>query len=75
VFQHPACDFSCPSFFQGTSSLSCRVVGLNSGPTTAGVLHGGKGCFQLFGDTVNTAVRMEGHGAVGRIHVSQSTAD
>ena len=30
-------------------------VGLHSGPTTAGVLRGIKGRFQLFGDTVNTA--------------------
>jgi hypothetical protein len=48
---------------------------LNSGPTTAGVLRGVKGRFQLFGDTVNTAARMESNGCVGRIQVSQSTAD
>jgi class 3 adenylate cyclase len=36
-----------------TSDLRLRV-GLNSGPTTAGVLRGEKSRFQLFGDTVNT---------------------
>jgi class 3 adenylate cyclase len=34
---------------QGTSNLSLRI-GLNSGPTTAGVLRGEKARFQLFGD-------------------------
>jgi hypothetical protein len=49
-------------------------VGLHSGPVTAGVLRGEKARFQLFGDTVNTAARMESTGQKGRIHVSESTA-
>ena len=48
---------------------------LQSGPVTAGVLRGEKARFQLFGDTVNTAARMESNGQRGRIHVSQATAD
>ena len=58
----------------GTAALSIRF-GLNSGPTTGGVLRGEKSRFQLFGDTVNTASRMESSGQVGRIHVSQKTAE
>jgi class 3 adenylate cyclase len=57
-----------------TTDLTLRI-GLNSGSTTAGVLRGQKSRFQLFGDTVNTAARMESNGAPGRIHISQKTAD
>jgi len=57
-----------------TTDLSMRF-GLNSGPVTAGVLRGEKARFQLFGDTVNTAARMESNGQRGRIHISETTAD
>ncbi|CAB9513649.1 Receptor-type guanylate cyclase gcy [Seminavis robusta] len=57
-----------------TGGLALRV-GLHSGPVTAGVLRGEKARFQLFGDTVNTAARMESNGQRNRIHVSQETAD
>lgn len=62
------------SLGDGTSQLEMRV-GLHSGKVTAGVLRGEKARFQLFGDTVNTASRMESNGQKGRIQVSQSTAD
>jgi class 3 adenylate cyclase len=57
----------------GTGDLVMRF-GLHSGPVTAGVLRGQKSRFQLFGDTVNTAARMESTGIKGRIQASQATA-
>lgn len=58
----------------GTSALNMRM-GLHSGQVTAGVLRGEKGRFQLFGDTVNTAARMESASAPGRILCSNDTAN
>lgn len=57
-----------------TCELSMRF-GLHSGPVTAGVLRGERGRFQLFGDTVNTAARIESAGKAGRVHLSQECAD
>jgi class 3 adenylate cyclase len=57
-----------------TRDLFMRM-GLHSGPVTAGVLRGERSRFQLFGDTVNTASRMESTGLATQIQISQSTAD
>ena len=57
-----------------TGDLTMRI-GLHSGPVTAGVLRGDKCRFQLFGDTVNTASRVESSGSANRIHLSQETAE
>ena len=50
-------------------------VGLNTGPVVAGVIGKRKFSYDLWGDAVNVASRMESNGITGRIHVSQSTYD
>jgi hypothetical protein len=57
-----------------TAELGLRI-GLHSGPVTAGVLRGERSRFQLFGDTVNTAARMESTGCTNRIQISHATAN
>lgn len=56
-----------------TSNLSIRI-GVHSGPVIAGVLRGEKSRFQLFGDTMNTAARMQTTGETNKIQISSTTA-
>jgi guanylate cyclase len=57
---------------QKDSGLQFRI-GINSGPAAAGVIGTNKFQYDVWGDTVNTASRMESHGEPGRIQISETT--
>ncbi len=57
-----------------TGASFAMRVGINSGPVVAGVIGTHKFIFDLWGDAVNIASRMESHGEPGRIQVSEATA-
>jgi class 3 adenylate cyclase/HAMP domain-containing protein len=54
------------------SDLTVRI-GIHTGPVVAGVIGQKKFIYDLWGDTVNTASRMESHGVPGRVHVTAAT--
>ena len=60
--------------FNRRNSLNLDIrIGINSGPVVAGIIGTRKFSYDLWGDTVNVASRMESHGLPGVIQVSPST--
>src|SRR5207245_9609586 len=47
-------------------------IGIHTGPAVAGVIGVKKFIYDVWGDTVNTASRMESHGIPGRVQVTQA---
>jgi adenylate cyclase len=50
-------------------------IGIHCGPATAGIIGDMRFSYDVWGDAVNTASRMESHGVPGRIHVSGAFRD
>ena len=48
-------------------------IGIHSGPVIAGVVGSKKFAYDIWGDTVNIASRMESAGAAGKVNISETT--
>ncbi|MBN8574394.1 MAG: hypothetical protein J0M05_10825, partial [Candidatus Kapabacteria bacterium] len=57
------------SWIESVGEISVRI-GIHSGEAIGGVIGDQKFSFDLWGDAVNTAARMESHGEAGKIHCS-----
>ena len=59
---------------QGMQTWELRV-GIHTGPIVAGVVGKKKYAYDIWGDTVNIASRMESNGEVGKVNISAATHD
>ena len=48
-------------------------IGIHTGPAAAGIVGSSKFHYDIWGDAVNTASRIEDAGEVGKVNISQST--
>lgn len=67
-------DFRAEKLMRGEQVWELRL-GINTGPLIAGVIGTKKFAYDVWGDTVNTASRMESNGVVNEISISQVTFD
>jgi guanylate cyclase len=67
------------AYVAGLPAVRCQRlafrIGINSGPVIAGVIGRRKFAYDVGGDAVNTASRMESHGVPGKIQVTRATYD
>jgi adenylate cyclase len=56
----------------GAKSFDVRV-GIHSGPVVAGIVGVKKFAYDIWGDTVNTAARMEQHSEANEVNISEAT--
>ncbi|MGD1698391.1 adenylate/guanylate cyclase domain-containing protein [Dapis sp. BLCC M229] len=62
------------AYFNQKNNMQLSIrVGINTGPVIAGVIGRKKFIYDLWGDAVNTASRMESHGIPDKIQVTEST--
>lgn len=61
------------AFIQQSNSPFQVRIGINSGPVVAGIVGVKKYAYDIWGDTVNTAARMEQNSEAGKINISGAT--
>ena len=66
------CEFIASHNFQHGQQVSFRI-GINSGPVIGGVIGKRKFVYDVWGDPVNVASRMESHGMSGTIQITRAT--